>query len=393
MKILLISLFLPKQRSTHAGGRYVFEMIKELSLRHEVHLATRVDEQELGDLEDVRPFCRTIHPYVYRTSAKRGPLAAIGLVINYLGFSRYANRLISSDRFDLVQVEWVEAALLISKQPVPMVLDAHDVISKPAERRYRQGKGVRRMAGFLAFMLMQKLEAGIAKRFTRIIVRSKVDEEYLNTLAPGLAVSIIPHPAGLDITEKTYERVDNTILFLASYKYRKTNVDAALFFYSLVLPLVRIHVPKAKFIIAGYGPPDELLSLQKRDPGIVVTGFVDDTEAYYKKAAVFVAPILVGGGIIVKVLDAMAAGAPVVTTTYGNEGIGSEPGRDLLIADNPEDFASLVVRILRDREFAEQIGNNGKNYIRKHYSKESVLIKLEALYKELLFSTILSHQG
>src|SRR5208283_3084824 len=128
----------------------------------------------------------------------------------------------------------------------------------------------------------------------------------------------------------------------------KVNVDAALYFYQKVFPLIRRRVSDAKFVIAGYGPPEELTALQKNDPGVLVTGFVDDIDECYKKAAVFVAPILLGGGIIVKILDALAAGTPVVTTSYGNEGIGAVPGRDLLVADDAEGFAAAVLRILRD---------------------------------------------
>jgi glycosyltransferase involved in cell wall biosynthesis len=79
----------------------------------------------------------------------------------------------------------------------------------------------------------------------------------------------------------------------------------------------------------------------------------------------------------------MAAGTPVVTTSFRNEGIGAEPGRDLLIADTPEDFAAMVVRVLSDRAFADKLGNNGKYYIQDHSSKEAVLHKLESLYEEL----------
>ncbi len=115
MKILVISLFLPRQKATHAGGRLVFEIIKELSRRHEIHLATRVEERELSDLAELKPFCRTIHPYPYKTSSKRGLFVTFRLLMNYLGFSRHANRLISREHYDLVQVEWVEAAILITK--------------------------------------------------------------------------------------------------------------------------------------------------------------------------------------------------------------------------------------------------------------------------------------
>ena len=383
MKILLISLFLPRKKASHAGGRYVFEMIKELSRRHELHLATRVEEQELPHLEELRPLCRKIHPYTYSTSAGRGLAGTIRLLFNYLGFSRYANKLIATGRYDIVQVEWVEAAILITKKPVPMVLDAHDVISKPAERRYLQAKGLRRIMASCVFKLMLKLESSISKRFDRIIVRSGVDERYLRALVPGAALSIVPHPAGLDITEKTYERSGNTILFLASYKYRQTNVDAARYFYRSVLPLVRKDIPDATFIIAGYGPPDELLAFQEKDSRVLVPGFVDDVDEYYKKAAVFVAPILVGGGIIVKILDAMAAGTPVVTTSFGNEGIGAEPGRDIIVADSPDVFAAKVVNVLSDRAYADRIAKNGQEYIRKRFGREAVFDKLESIYRRL----------
>ena len=383
VKILLISLFLPQHRARHAGGRFVFELIRELSRHHEVHLATRVEEQEAPGLHEVAPYCRKIYSYRYRTSGKRGLLTNMKLVCNYLGFSRYANRLISVEHYDLVQVEWVETAILIKKSRTPMVLDAHDVITKPAERTYRQGRGIRRVQGYLAYMFIKNLEKHIARRFDRIIVRSPLEQDYLHALVPALSLSVIPHPAGLDITGKAFERSQNTILFLASYKYRQTNVDAARYFYREVFPRVLERVPDARFIIAGYGPPDELTALQEKDPHVLVPGFVDDTDACYKQAAVFVAPVLVGGGIIVKILDAMSAGTPVVTTTYGNEGIGAQPGHDLLVADNPGDFAAGVVRLLRDRAFAEELGKNGKEYIQRYYGREAVFNAVQTVYRQL----------
>ena len=161
------------------------------------------------------------------------------------------------------------------------------------------------------------------------------------------------------------------------------NVDAALWFYQEVFPLVRRKIPDARFIIAGYGPPEELTSLAEKDPQVLVTGFVDDIDRCYKEAALFVAPILTGGGIIVKILDALAAGRPVVTTSYGNEGIGAEPGRDLLVADDPAGFAEGVVRLLREPEFARQMAENGREFVRKNYSLESVIDRIESCYKEV----------
>ena len=114
-----------------------------------------------------------------------------------------------------------------------------------------------------------------------------------------------------------------------------------------------------------------------------MTGFVDDLDECYKKAAVFVAPILTGGGIIVKILDALAAGTPVVTTSYGNEGIGAVGGRELLVADDPQFFAEAVVKLLTDRGYAERIASNGQAFVKDNYGLASVLDKLESSYREL----------
>ena len=384
MRILFVSLFLPQAKAYHAGGRFVFEIIRHLSEKHEIHLVTRLEENELPTLEDLKPFCKKIYPYTYRTVRKRGILDAAALVLNYTGFSRYANRLAQSGLYDVVQVEWTEAALLMKKGNTPMVLDAHDVISKPAERRAARSRGLKRIFHRFLFLLIKNREVSIVKRFERVFTHSDYDRKYLQSLAPKVRAEVIPHPAGLDITDRKLGREKNTILFLASYKYRRVNVDAALYFYHKVFPLVRREVPDATFIIAGYGPPAELTSLAEKDPAVMVRGFVEDIDECYKTAAVFVAPILIGGGIIVKVLDAFAAGTPVVTTSYGNEGIGAEPGRDLLVADDPESFSGAVVRLLTDDRFAGEIAENARAFAQKNFGLSTVMQKIESTYNEIV---------
>lgn len=391
MKLLFVSLFLPQQRAHHAGGRYVYELLAHLSKKHDIYLATRLEEEELPLLEALRPLCREIYPYVYRTVSRRGLVDKLKLVVNYLGFSRFADQLIQQGNYDLVQVEWVETALLIRKWTVPMVLDAHDVITKPVERVWNRSRGFRRVVARLKYLLVKQVERNIMKRFTRIFTLSEFDRKYLQRMAPELEQKVVtvPIPAGLDITDRCYEVKDNTILFLASYKYRQVNVDGALWFYQKVFPLIRSRIPDAQFIIAGYGPPAELTALAVHDPHVVVLGFVDDIDRCYKEAAVFVAPILTGGGIIVKILDALAAGRPVVTTPYGNEGIGAQPGSDLLIADDPRAFADGVITLLTEPEIARQIASSGTVFVKEHYSFAAINGIIDATYRDMcLFSPL-----
>ncbi|MGD0281189.1 MAG: glycosyltransferase family 4 protein [Dissulfurispiraceae bacterium] len=384
MKILFVSLFLPQKKSYHAGGRYVFEIIKNLSKKHEIHLAARLQENEFSALEELRPLCKEIYPYTYRTAGRRGPFDIARLIFNYIGFSRYANRLARNGFYDLVQVEWVEAGMMMKKGQTPMVLDAHDVITKPSERMMRQATGMRHFLMSVRYRIVKSFERRIVRKFDTVITLSQYDSDYLHLMDPRLNVKVVPIPAGLDITDREFAKEKNTLLFLASYKYRKVNVDAALHFYKKIFPLVRKVIPEAKFIIAGYGPPEELASVQEKDPGVLVPGFVDDIDECYKKASVFVAPVLLGGGIIVKILDALAAGTPVVTTSFGNEGIGAVPGRDLLVADDAEGFASAVLRILGEDKLAEKLSVNGREFVKKHYSLDAVMRGMESVYQELV---------
>lgn len=263
-----------------------------------------------------------------------------------------------------------------------MVLDAHDVLTKPAERRAAQTRGIGGVGAKLRYLLMREMEKRVMRRFDAVVTLSDHDRHYLLAMLPGIDVRTVPIPAGLDFTGRTFTRRQNDILFLASFRYRPTNVRGALWFCREVFPLVQREIPDARFVIAGYGPPPELTALAA-DPQVAVIGYVDDLEACHKEAAVFAAPILEGGGIIVKVLDALAAGTPVVTTTYGNEGIDGVPGRDLLVADDPQAFAEAVILLLRDREKAERIGASGRAYVAEHYGLEAVVVKFESLYGEI----------
>jgi glycosyltransferase involved in cell wall biosynthesis len=383
MKILFVSLFLPQEKAYHAGGRYVFELLRRLSAHHEIHLATRLEEGELPSVSDLDPYCARVHPFSYPQAVKRDLVATLRLIANYLAFSRFANRLIREGDYDLVQVEWVETAILIGRGKTPMVLDAHDVISKPAERVFQRSRGLRRLWQAAKYRLVRATEKRIMSRFDRIFTLSEFDRRYLLALSPNLPVSTVPIPAGLDLKPTRYPRAKQQLLFLASYKYRPENVEAALWFHRLVLPLVRREFPGAEFVIAGFGPPERLRQLAQDDPGTRVTGFVDDSDEYYKTASVFVAPILTGGGIIVKVLDALAAGTPVVTTSFGNEGIAARPGEELLVADTPEAFAAAVITLLKDEAEARRIAQNGSAFVASRFSLDAVLEKVESAYAEL----------
>jgi glycosyltransferase involved in cell wall biosynthesis len=160
-------------------------------------------------------------------------------------------------------------------------------------------------------------------------------------------------------------QVDGALLFTGTMSY-PPNAQAARWMVERVLPLVRARRPDVTFEIVGRDPPAAVRELARA--GVTVTGRVPDLASHFTTAAVVVAPLLSGSGTKLKVLEAMAAGRPVVATSIGAEGIEARDGEDLRIADSPEDFASAVVDLLGDRAEAARIAGNGRARVVERYS-------------------------
>jgi glycosyltransferase involved in cell wall biosynthesis len=384
MKILLVSLFLPEIRGTTAGTRLVGEMLRDLSRVHEIHLATRVDEAQIDKVEDIRGFCKKVYLFPYPSIQKRSWLTLIRLMASYLSFSYRVNQIVDSGDFDIIQVEWVESGIFLKRKKVPMILDAHDIITKPAERYFKKSRGIISLLLYMRFLLTRVLEKYILKKFDKVFTRSEHDRDYLCSMGVQINVGVLPHPAGLDFIGRKFEREENTVMFLGSYKNHPSNVESVLYFYNSILPLIKSKISSVKFYVVGYGPTKEMMDFLGQDKEAVITGYVDDIESYYKKVMVFVAPMLTGGGVIAKILDAMLAGTPVVSTSIGNEGIGGIDSVHLLIADTPNDFADKVVRLLTDKELWLRFSNESRGFVLEKSSVGVIKDILNKTYDELI---------
>jgi len=378
MKILMIAPHVPAPRAVQAGEREVFEIIKILAEHHEVHLVVRVPVGMEDTLGPVRAICSFVTPVQYKRPIRRTILTIPRVAYSYYTLCREANKLSRSGTFDLLQSEWTETGIFLRKRG-RMFIDAHDILTKPMERRYRNSRGLRRIVFGLLYRGVKLAEPLIFRRYDVVFVRSEYDRQYLLSLSPNLNVVVLTHPAGMDFTDRTFVREDKTLLFLAAMD-RGPNVEAALYFWNDILPLIRKHIPDVKFRIVGSRPLPEVRALVDRDQNTVVTGFVEDIEPSYKTSTVFVAPLLTGGGIIVKILDALASGTPVVTTSIGNEGIGATPNEHLLIADTSEEFAEKVVRLLHDGHLRERIGEAGRAFVSATYGKDALRKSLVKWY-------------
>src|SRR5947199_3266174 len=150
------------------------------------------------------------------------------------------------------------------------------------------------------------------------------------------------------------------------------NDDGVLYFLRSVLPLIRREIPPLSFTIVGRKPSEKLRTAAAADPGVQVTGTVDDIRPYVEEGSVYVVPLRIGSGTRLKIFEAMAMGKAIVSTTLGAEGLPVSDGGDISIADSPEQFSSKVCQLLRDSEARRRLGSAARQLVEQHYSWSSV---------------------
>jgi glycosyltransferase involved in cell wall biosynthesis len=158
------------------------------------------------------------------------------------------------------------------------------------------------------------------------------------------------------------------------------NQQAIRWFLNEVFPRVLKKVPDARLIVAGARPPAWLLD--KRSNTVEITDAVPDMRPYFERARVVIAPLMIGGGTRVKILEAQAMARPVVSTTLGAEGIDARDGQTILLADDPNSFATQVCNLLTDSGFAAEIGTNGRKHVARFYDWDRIGEHLEATLRE-----------
>jgi polysaccharide biosynthesis protein PslH len=173
------------------------------------------------------------------------------------------------------------------------------------------------------------------------------------------------------------------MVFNGTLGYRP-NLDAALHLVDDIWPLVRERHPDARLTIVGRGSEADCRRLRR--PGVIVTGEVPDVRPYLRDAAVVVVPVRMGGGTRLKVVEGLAMGKAMVSTTVGCEGVGVRDRDHLLIADGAEDFAAAVLRLFADTPLADRLGAAGRGLIESEYSWELAGERMEALYEQVIGS-------
>ena len=272
---------------------------------------------------------------------------------------------VGSDAFDLIWISkgWV-AGLLPFLDWRKVVVDLDDLEHRIQWRMRKLGPWYPTMIFEYAEIWKQRLaEKRLCQRAARVLVCSEGDRQILEYNNVRVLPNCVDLPEGTSNgdTENPYR-----LLFVGNFKYLP-NVDAASFFCKSILPQIRNVEPRAHVYIVGREPLEPVLALHTgRD--VIVTGTVPDITPYFKECGVIIVPLRAGGGTRVKILEAFAHRKAVVSTTIGAEGLRVEHGIHLCLADDPLDFASDCVTLMRDSSARRTLGTAGRQLVETQYS-------------------------
>lgn len=303
---------------------------------------------------------------------------------------------VARDRFDLLHVEFIRAlGALPDALSIPVVWDAVDCISQLYEQGARFGATpMLRLIGQQEARRTRLFELQQLQRFQQVLVTSERDRQAMLALAQGpgapkknfAEITVLPH--GIDqhyFHHAAGQRSPDTLIFTGKMSFH-ANIAGVLTLVRDILPLIWEKRSAVRLLIAGSNPPAVVRRLA-RDPRIEITGYVPDLRPYLAQAQIAVSPLPYAVGIQNKVLEAMALGTPVIASSSAGAGLQAVPGRDLLIADEPEAFAALVVRLLEDRALWKRLVEHGLAYIAEHHNWAQILAQLMTVYTHTIETT------
>ena len=395
MKILVLTTRSPYP--LHEGRALrTYNLLKQTARKHEVYLCTFLqNEAEVEGLEHLREFCAQVYGEPLYLGPSRGDLlrdvarnALSRIPIHATKYSRPSMMRkvadwLASRRIDVLHLDMLhlgEYAKLATG--LPRVLVEHNVESVILERRLGTEDSLANRL-YLRYQLnkLTRYETQLCSTVDEVVTVSDLDAEQLRARCPGARFT--PVSNGVDsefFASRHLEKVPGSLVYVGSLEWFP-NLDAIRFFCAEILPLIAQRVPQVTLTVVGKIPGPAIKAEFDRYPNVTLTGLVDDVRPVIDRSAAYVVPLRIGGGTRLKILDALAMEQALISTAVGCEGLELTHGRELLIADRPQDFADAVVRVLNDAELARSLGVAGHRQVCAKYDWRSIAGVLEKVYE------------
>jgi polysaccharide biosynthesis protein PslH len=397
MKILFVCPF-PPLPADNGGAIRVWNLIQHLSVTDEIDLlcpsgAALTPEDQTA----LKKYCRNARLVSAGDSSRlRRATRDVGRLLRGEPFLvRYTDSpemrqtmevMTRETAYDVVAIEQSHTAIYLDHRAegcrARTVLTLENVAALQYGRMFEaETRPVEKLKNLLTAIPMKWWEPRMAARFDRVITVSEADRQALLRMRPSVDSAIVPN--GVDTNRcRPFPSAGRReeILFIGAMGYAP-NVDAAAWLAREIFPEVRRRRPECRALVVGRAPPPAVRELQNL-PGIRVEGEVLSTAPLYERVRVALAPLRSGGGTRLKILEAMAYGVPVVSTTVGCEGLDVEPGVHLLVADEAKPFAAQVVALLADPALAGRIAAAGRRLVEQRYDWSVIAGRQRAIFVE-----------
>jgi len=355
-----------------SGGKIrTWNILKELGKRHEVtalsffptYLPAAHDEAErhLAHLISMPVEMPRKYSLRYRLAYLRNLASPVPYVVGQYEIPQVRERvreLLAEGSFDVAVCDFLFPCLnLPDRSPCPQVLFAHNAETLIWKRHFTVTRNpVWKLVTGLEHLKMRRFETRRCRDFDHLIAVSDLDRDFFAEHIPASRISVLPTGVDLEYFRPSPEPENRTKLVFTGSMDWLANEDAILHFAERILPPILRAAPDVTLSVVGRDPTEKLRRLAQSNPRIHLTGTVPDVRPYIAEAAVYILPLQVGSGTRLKVFEAMAMGKAMVSTRVGVEGLPVVPGEHLSVADEPEEFAAAVVRLLNDIPLRQRIG-------------------------------------
>jgi len=376
LRILFLSRWFPYPADNGSRIR-IINLIRRLSARHQVHLISFSSERVPPEhLAMMRQYCARVDVVPYEPFRPRGLKALAGyfslrprsvLATYSAQLQSCVKQVARASSIDLVIASQIDMALYPLALPgVPRLLEELEVTTVYDEYA-RQSAPLQRARGRLTWWKLSRYVAELLPAYQGCTAVSQLECERIRSAVPSYdRLAVIPN--GIDVCGLPRDLgapAPDTLVYAGALSF-PPNFRAIEFFLREVFPLIRARRPNVRLLVTGRSDPATRARLPAAD-GVVFTGYLDDVRPTIAGAWLSIVPLREGAGTRLKVLESLALGTPVVATRKGAEGLDLCPGRDLLIADEPADFAAAVLRVLCDEELRQTLGQSGRQTVAAKY--------------------------
>ena len=380
----------------------------QLARRHELTAAILVDD-EFDAEESRRAMQGYCHEVVMVPNPRGRPGAAKrllqvrsltsnrsfqSLLFTLPEFQHRLDGILRARQFDVVNLEFPYLGHYDLRQAPPgenlpsLVVDSHEIAYDLARQFARATRSwARRLYESANWRKLRREELKTYRNADGVYLCSVADERRLLDQAPGVRTAVIPNAADVEYYQprETDPSPDGRTVVYFGLLSTVPNIDGVVHFVQDIWPLIAQADPRARCKIIGGRPPSSLRALA--GPRVELTGFVSDLRPHLAAAAAVIVPLRLGGGTRLKIVEAMAMGKAIVSTTLGAEGIDAVPGRDIVIEDQPAAFAAAVIRLLAEPGLAARIGQSARQLAVDRYSWTKAARALEDFYRGILEET------